>query len=123
MAHHQERKKAYQRAKKDEPRAKEETQLLHLASKTAPGLNRKERKALKHERLLTLRQEPKIKVGDSIWLSLHLQKTYEDVIGRDNEGPFKVVHHENFVKYQISLGDGKVISVPIEGILPCFDNT
>ncbi|KAL2926007.1 Major DNA-binding protein, partial [Bienertia sinuspersici] len=78
-----------------------------------------ERKALKRERFLNIRQGPKIGVGDYVWLSLNAQKIYGNKMkdkGDVEEGPFKVVHHENFNTYQVSLGQGVVASISVDDL-------
>ncbi|KAL2930553.1 hypothetical protein RDABS01_035963 [Bienertia sinuspersici] len=44
---------------------------LYMSTYESKGLSKKERKALKRERFLNIRQGPKIGVGDYVWLSLN----------------------------------------------------
>lgn len=65
-------------------------------------------------------------VGDYVWLSLDAQKLHHKLQGKENdieEGPFKVVHRENYDTFQILLGKGVCASFKQEDLVPCFDNT
>lgn len=73
--------------------------------------------------MLSIRKGAPFEVGDYVWLSLEAQKVYGSNKGKHNaieERPFKVVHHENFDKYQVLLGQGVCATLAALDLVPCI---
>lgn len=56
-----------------------------------------------------------------MWLSLSAQKLHSNAKGKTEpikEGPFKVVHRENYDTFQVLLGDGVCASLSAGDLVP-----
>lgn len=89
-------------------------------------MNRKGKKQSREDQLLSLQHKAPFDVGDYVWLSLEAQKAFYNSKEKQaamEEGPFKVVHHDNFDTYQVLLGQGVCVSFNASDLVPCFEPT
>ena len=69
-------------------------------------------------------RKPPFDIGDYVFLSLSAQKFHNNNKGKDEpieEGPFEIVHRENYDTFQVMLGKGVIASLAASDLVPCFD--
>lgn len=86
-----------------------------------PKLNKKERRA----NMLSLRNQHPFEIGEYVFLSLNAQKIFNNSRGKNEpleEGPFKIVHRENYDTFQVLLGAGICATMRASDLVPCLPN-
>lgn len=106
------------------PKVIEVKKVISLTNHDEIDLNRKQRKEKKKEHLLQMTRKPPFDIGDYVFLSLSAQKFHNNNKGKDEpieEGPFEIVHRENYDTFQVMLGKGVIASLAASDLVPCFD--
>jgi hypothetical protein len=111
---------------KFEPMQHDGSKVISLSTCDEGGSSKRKKKDKQQDRVLQLVRKSPFEIGDYVWLSLSAQKLYnnrKDKHESFDEGPFKIVHRENYDTFQVLLGEGVCASLSANDLVPCYDVT